>query len=96
MSKILDEAVSENDGTWDFQCPGVSGDPCWNADGLPFRSSGWPTKKSATARGAQHLAEHKANLTPDSEPAPMQSMDDFIREQGLVVNDDGSVSVEDL
>ena len=96
MSKVLDEAVEQvKGGTWDFQCPGVSGDPCWTTDGVPFRSSGWPTKKSAAARGAQHLAEHKANLT-GGDPQPMQDLHEFRAEHGLVVNDDGSVSVEDL
>lgn len=98
MSKILDSAVISNDGgkTFDFQCPGVQGDRCHGADGTPFRSTAWPTKKAAAARGAQHLAEHKANLNPDAKPALMQPMHEFMAEQGLVLNDDGSVSEKDL
>lgn len=82
---LLDDAVSkQKDDTWTFQCPGVSGDPCG-----PFVSSAWPTKKAATARGAQHFAEHKGE-------GVAQEMGEFIKDQGLVVNDDGSVSVKDL
>jgi hypothetical protein len=96
VSKVLDDAVTSDGETWDFQCPGVQGDPCHGVDGRAFRSTRWPTKKAATARGAQHLAEHKANLEPEAEAQLMQPMQEFIRDQGLVVNDDGSVSVEDI
>lgn len=87
---ILSSSVSQaEDGTWTFQCPGVQGDPCHGPDGVAFRSSEWPTKKSATARGAQHFASHK-------DQTPMQELHDFRVENGLVVADDGSVKVEDL
>jgi hypothetical protein len=89
VSKILDAAVTESEGGWDFQCPGVQGDGCHSAEGVPFSSTGWPTKKAALARGAQHFAAHK-------DKTPMQELDAFRREQGLVVNDDGTVSVEDI
>jgi hypothetical protein len=60
MSKVLDQAVTqESDGSWTFQCPGVVGAPCHGVSGQPFSSSGWPTKKVAAARGAQHFTEHK-------------------------------------
>lgn len=39
-------------GYWVFECP----------DNIPeyqcFRSTGWPTKKAAEARGAEHMKEH--------------------------------------
>lgn len=88
MGKILDQSVTEGEGGWDFQCPGVSGQPCGDA-GVGFRSTGWPTKKAAAARGEQHFAEHKGD-------GAMQTLEDFRRDQGLVVNGDGSVSVEDI
>jgi hypothetical protein len=85
---VLDKAVSKGDGeTWDFRCPGVSDSPCGQDE--PFASTGWPTKKAATARGAQHFAEHKGE-------GVMQELHEFRKDQGLVVNDDGTVSVEDL
>ncbi len=87
---LLDKSVSQGeDGLWSFQCPGVREDRCGDLEGPPFSSSGWPTKKAATARGAQHFAEHKGE-------GPMQELHDFREDQGLVVNDDGSVSVKDL
>jgi hypothetical protein len=108
----LDQAVTKDGDTWTFQCPGVAGNPCG-----PFRSSEWPTKKSATARGQQHFDEHKlgadliaARLAATEagedfdgeafitahEHDRMQELHDFREDQGLVVNDDGSVSVKDL
>jgi len=90
VSKILDSAVTNSGDAWDFQCPGVEGSPCGDpATGQPFVSTGWPTKKAATARGEQHLAEHRGEDA-------MQELDEFRRDQGLVVADDGTVSVEDL
>jgi hypothetical protein len=68
-------AVSEQkDGTWDFVCP-VSG-----CD--PFRSTGWPTKKLAVARGRGHLDEHEGKSTG-------QSLEDFRAEHGVSVTADG-------
>ena len=73
MAKILDKAVTKGEGdTYDFACPGVQGSPCGSAD-KPFVSSGWPTKKAALARGAQHFAEHKGD--------PMQELAEFRRSQ---------------
>jgi len=87
---LLDKSVSqEKDGTWTFQCPGVKGDGCGEPGGAGFRSTAWPTKKSARARGAQHFAEHKGE-------GQMQDMAEFLVDQGLVLNDDGTVSVEEL
>ena len=161
---LLDASVTKaEDGTWGFQCPGVQGDPCGDP---PFSSTGWPTKKAATARGGQHFAEHKlgaeireavtaaeraavakalaaaerttiakavaavkdptdetavviaraeavaavtaeakagvdrqsiaAAVAKESDHSVMQELHDFRVDQGLVVNDDGSVSVKDL
>ena len=87
---LLDDSVTKDaDGTWGFQCPGVQGSPCGTPGVAPFSSTGWPTKKTAAARGAQHFAEHKGE-------GPMQELHDFRVDQGLVVNDDGTVSVKDL
>ena len=84
----LDKAVTADGDTWSFACPGVKGSGCGD-NGMPFTSSGWPTKKAATARGRQHFDEHKGL-------GVSQSLDEFRKDQGLVVNDDGSVSVEDI
>lgn len=87
MSKVLDDAVtSDDDGqTWDFRCPGVEGDPCG-----PWTSVGWPTKKTAAARGAQHFATHRGE--------PMPELADFWAEHGLAPHADGihAVRIEDL
>lgn len=86
---VLDKAVtSEKDG-YLFQCPGVQGSPCGDPGGRPFHSTRWPTKKAALERGRQHLAEHKGE-------GHMQPMHEFLADQGLVHNEDGSVSVGDL
>lgn len=70
-------SVEQTDsGLWDYQCdapPGLCG-----ADGVPFRSVGWPSKKTATERGAQHDAEHAGRTL-------MQTLDDFIAERGITV-----------
>lgn len=56
MAKILDAAVTESEGGWDFQCPGVRGSLCGDREtGRPFHSDGWPTKKAALARGQLNL-----------------------------------------
>lgn len=63
MSKILDDAVTqdESDGSWGFTCPGIIGQTCGvpGDDSRNFTSTLWPTKKVATARGAQHFEDHK-------------------------------------
>lgn len=92
MSKVLDAAVTqETDDSWSFQCPGVEGSPCGESGGRPFHSSGWPTKKVASARGVQHFDEHTSG-----EAAP--SLDEFRAEHGLVAHDNGThaVRIEDL
>jgi hypothetical protein len=89
---ILDDAVSRaKDESWAFQCPGVDGSPCGEPVGQPFHSSGWPTKAVASARGAQHFAEHKGE-------GPMASLDEFRAEHGLAAHSDGThtVRIEDL
>ena len=59
MAKVLDDAVTqEKDGTWTFQCPGILNSLCGD-HGVPFRSTLWPTKKTAAARGAEHFSDHK-------------------------------------
>lgn len=89
--KILDDSVNPGEGdTWDFQCPGITGSKCGDpAAGAFFASTGWPTKKVALARGRQHFDEHKGL-------GVAQSLEDFRRDHNLVVNDDGTVSLEDI
>jgi hypothetical protein len=87
----VSNTTKADDGSWTFQCPGIQGSPCGDpGSGQPFHSSGWPSKKVATARGAQHLAEHKGE--------PMASLDDFRAEHGLAAHDNGThaVRLEDL
>lgn len=88
MSKILDDSVTrEKDDSWTFQCPGIQGSPCGEVGGAAFRSSGWPTKTVAQARGTQHFAEHKGEaVTP--------SLDDFRAEHGLVAHENGTHAVQ--
>lgn len=102
MGKILDDSVSQaKDGTWTFQCPGVTGSLCggefddgkgkggkvWNY----FASPGWDTRKTATARGREHFDEHKGL-------GPMSSLEEFRAKHGLVQHPDGlrAVRPEDL
>lgn len=87
--KVLEDAVTTPDdgGSWDFRCPVNTG--CGEPGGAGFESTGWPTRKVALARGQQHFYEH-------TELAPMQSLDDFRRDQGLTVDADGVVTVKDL
>ena len=93
MSKILDKAVSSPDGgkTWDFQCPGIENSRCGNPEtGQPFVSTGWPTKKVALARGAEHFDDHKGI-------APTSSLEDFRAKHGLGVTSDGkALKLEDI
>lgn len=92
MSKILDQAVTEGPDGYTFRCPGVRDSICGDlATGTPFTSSGWPTKKSATARGAEHFREHKTG-------EPTSTLEDFRAEHGLAPSADGltAVSLEDI
>ncbi len=89
MTRILDASVSTADDgeTWDFACPVTTG--CGDVGGAGFTSTGWPTKKAATARGRQHFDEHKGR-------GPAQTLEDFRRDQGLTVDAEGVVTVKDL
>jgi hypothetical protein len=87
---VLDDAVTKgDDGGWDFRCPGIQGSLCGEPGGDPFASTGWPTKVAATERGREHFAEHKGE-------GVTSSLDEFRTKHGLVVNDDGSVSLKDI
>lgn len=92
-SKILQDSVSSPDDgqTWEFQCPGIANSRCGNTEtGQPFLSTGWPTKKTALARGQEHFDEHKGIATTTT-------MEDFMTKHGLAVAADGrAVKVEDL
>lgn len=85
-SRLLENAVSEGDNGWDFHCP-VNDGTCGD-ENASFSSTGWPTKKAATARGQEHFNDHKGI-------APMTPLDEFRESQGLVAvqNDDGTVTV---
>lgn len=84
-----DGAVTRaKDESWTFQCPGVDGDPCGDqGTGQPFVSSGWPTKKTAEARGAQHLASHEDGDV-------MASLEEFRAEHDLTSHSDGVRAVK--
>jgi hypothetical protein len=81
--KIIEAAVSgsEDDG-WDVQCPGFADSPCGEPGGAPFRSTGWPTKATASARAEEHFAEHR-------DGTPMSSLDEFRAKHGLTPTEDG-------
>lgn len=88
MSVLARSVTHAEDDTWAFQCPGIQGSPCGDpGTGRPFHSSGWPTKKIAQARGAQHFAEHKGEGTA-------ASLDEFRAEHGLVIHSDGTRFVQ--
>lgn len=89
-TKILTQSVTQaDDDTWTFQCPGVTGSLC-GGDGVPFSSTGWPTKKTATERGREHFAEHKGE-------GAMSTLEDFRAKHGLGVDSNGSaVSLDQL
>lgn len=92
MSKLLEKCVTSGEDGYDFACPGVKGSPCGvvGANPQPFTSTGWPTKKAAMARGAQHFAEHRGD-------GHMQDLHEFRAEQGLGVTNDGrAVELGDL
>ncbi|MCA1570783.1 MAG: DUF4192 domain-containing protein [Chloroflexi bacterium] len=61
------DLIKDDDGTWRYTCSRPFG--C-GADGVPFNSSGWPSKAIATARGEQHEAEHEKG-------EPMPSLEEF-------------------
>ena len=83
MAKV-EQFVSEGEDGWDFQCPVTDGS-C-GADGVGFRSTGWPRKADAVARGQQHVAEHKGE-------GVAQTLDDFRKARGLHVDSDGKAQI---
>lgn len=92
-SKLLTDAVSKGeDGTWDFECPGIADSVCGDPHSdQAFTSTGWPSRKVAEARGAQHFDEHQGlSVTPD--------LDAFRAEHGLMPHANGihAVRIEDL
>jgi hypothetical protein len=90
-SKLLEQSVSQGDAGWDFTCPGVQGSACGDPDtGVPFTSTGWPTKATALARGREHFDDHLG-------VAPMSTLEDFRTKHGLGVDTDGNaITLEDL
>lgn len=92
MSVLSDAVSSPDDGeTYEFRCPGVQGSPCGGDDLPGFVSTGWPSKKVATARGQQHFAEHKGE-------GAMPPLHEFRAEHGLTPSADGTkaIRLEDL
>lgn len=91
MSTVLEKSVTrDEDGSWAFQCPNPTDHPCGEPGGPGFRSSGWPTRKVAEARGAEHFAEHRGE-------AVTSTLEEFRAKHGLVVDDNtGAVSLADL
>lgn len=88
-SKLLAKSVTEGEGgTYDFTCPGVQGHPCGTED-KPYTSTGWPTRKAATARGALHFAEHKGDVDP-------VELEDFRTDQGISTESGRAVKLGDL
>lgn len=93
--KLLTEAVTETaDGSWEFRCP-VNDGSCGTRGGPSFSSSGWPTKKAATERGAQHFADHKSAL-PDGEEFTMPELHAFRVEAGLAADPAHLVTAKEL
>jgi hypothetical protein len=92
MSK-LDDSVTQGDGGWDFTCPappGTCGDP---GTGVPFTSTGWPTKKIAQARAGQHLDEHLEGVAAKAENRPVDPskiMSDLDAFRAKHLNPDGT------
>lgn len=89
---VLNDSVKRDGDTWTFTCPGVIGSPCGDftaKEPTPFVSTGWPTKKVATARGTEHFAEHRGE-------APMSTLEAFRLEHSLIVEPTGTVRLEDI
>jgi hypothetical protein len=74
-----------DDGSWTYTCPGYPFDACGGNDLPSFVSSGWPTKKVAEARGAQHEAEHD----DPTNQTTMPELSAFREEHGLEAHEDG-------
>jgi hypothetical protein len=88
---MLEKSVAKNDdGTWDFRCPGPVDSLCGVPGGERFKSTGWPSKKVALARGQQHFDEHRGKKA-------MPQMHHFMAEHGLTTTEQGEVvRLEDL
>ena len=88
MAKDAAKYVKEEEDGWLFQCPVTDG-TC-GADGVGFRSSQWPRKSDAVARGNEHIAEHKGE-------GVTSSLDEFRAARGLQKDPEaGVVTVKDL
>ena len=74
-------AVTKNEqGTWDYECVGRPG--CGDA-GVGFRSTGWPRKADAEARGKEHEAQPHMPGEGDGTHEPMRDLDTFRAARGL-------------
>lgn len=91
MSLLDKSATKAADDTWTFTCPGVKDSRCGDpVTGQTFTSSGWPTKKTALARGQEHFDEHLGK-------AVTSSLEEFRAKHGLVVDETtGAVTLADL
>lgn len=85
----MTDVTKAEDGSWTYTCPGYPFDAC-GGDLPSFTSSGWPTKKIAEARGAQHEAEHD----DPTNQTRMQELEEFRQAHGLVAHEDGLRAVK--
>jgi hypothetical protein len=91
MAKIKTVTSRKTDsGTvYDFRCPlpygcgAVATDPEFR-----FESAGWFDREHAADRGRQHVAEHDG--------VPMQPLDEFRTERGLVAETAGLPDLDDV
>ena len=78
MADVQTRAVKVGD-TWAGQCA----NPCG------FKTVGWPTKKLAEARIAEHATEHDTG-------EPMRELQDFRTDHGVGVDTAGRAVFDDL
>ena len=117
MSEAEKAVTRRDDGAgWDFVCPRRTPDGvamlCGpQGEDHPFVSDRWPTKKSAVARGEEHLREHDAGeemlaarrrgeITPQEhdeklQAARMSELHVFREKHGLYVDAEGIARVKD-
>jgi hypothetical protein len=89
MATIADTVIETPDGLFAFRCPSPTG--CGSDAHDPesrFTSTGWPSADLAQKRGAQHILEHV-------DGTPMQDLDGFRAEHGVVVAPVNPVTLTD-
>lgn len=91
IDDILTEAVTEtDDGRFDFACPGFRDSRCGD-NGIPFTSTGWPSRETAELRGLEHFDDHRGI-------APMTELAEFRARHGVETTADGVavLSIKDI